>query len=154
MVIEIPQRPGLLLNDESLRLNDKPADTPIVPQNKELDLDESDLASYILELFRNDIEDKRQMSWVDKRNYDIKAYYGLKDAALSQIPWPNASNFPVPLILAKEEYKNKFPARDNGELYTLKIRGALVDVAPTILAMLGLEKPESMIGIDLNRLFS
>ena len=55
------------------------------------------------------------------------------------------SNFPVPLILAKEEYKNKFPARDNGELYTLKIRGALVDVAPTILAMLGLEKPESMI---------
>ena len=64
------------------------------------------------------------------------------------------SNFPVPLILAKEEYKNKFPARDNGELYTLKIRGALVDVAPTILAMLGLEKPESMIGIDLNRLFS
>jgi len=97
MVIEIPQRPGLLLNDESLRLNDKPADTPIVPQNKELDLDESDLASYILELFRNDIEDKRQMSWVDKRNYDIKAYYGLKDAALSQIPWPNASNFPVPL---------------------------------------------------------
>lgn len=63
------------------------------------------------------------------------------------------SNFPVPVVLAQSEYWGKFPARASGELHNLKIRGALVDVAPTVLAMLGLEKPETMIGIDLNRLF-
>lgn len=63
------------------------------------------------------------------------------------------SNFPVPVVLAKQEYLGKFPKRENKELYNLKIRGALVDVAPTIISMLGLEKPETMIGIDLNRLF-
>ncbi|HRY63634.1 MAG TPA: 2,3-bisphosphoglycerate-independent phosphoglycerate mutase [Patescibacteria group bacterium] len=64
------------------------------------------------------------------------------------------SNFPVPVILVKQEYLGKFPQRENNDLYNLKIRGALVDVAPTILAMLGIPKPETMIGIDLNRLFN
>ncbi|HOZ36694.1 MAG TPA: 2,3-bisphosphoglycerate-independent phosphoglycerate mutase [bacterium] len=64
------------------------------------------------------------------------------------------SNFPVPVILASQQYRGRFSERDNRELYNLKIRGALVDIAPTILSMLGLPKPETMIGIDLNRLFS
>ena len=61
------------------------------------------------------------------------------------------SNFPVPMILVRDEYRGKFHSHKNSELYTAKIKGALVDIAPTILAMLGLEKLGKMVGIDLNK---
>ncbi|MFH1890435.1 MAG: 2,3-bisphosphoglycerate-independent phosphoglycerate mutase [Candidatus Kuenenbacteria bacterium] len=61
------------------------------------------------------------------------------------------SNFPVPAIIVKEEYKSKFLAHKNSGLCNVKIKGALVDIAPTILSMLGLDKNEKMIGIDLQK---
>ncbi len=59
------------------------------------------------------------------------------------------SNFPVPVVLIKDEYKGKAPGKSNLELYNSEIKGALVDVAPTILKMLGLPKHKDMLGIDL-----
>ncbi|NMC51814.1 2,3-bisphosphoglycerate-independent phosphoglycerate mutase [Candidatus Kuenenbacteria bacterium] len=61
------------------------------------------------------------------------------------------SNFPVPMILVKEELRGQGAQKTNSELCNMKIRGALVDIAPTILSMLGVAKPEKMIGIDLQR---
>jgi 2,3-bisphosphoglycerate-independent phosphoglycerate mutase len=61
------------------------------------------------------------------------------------------SNFPVPVVLVREEYKDKAKPKKNIELHNTKTKGALVDVAPTILAMMGLDKHEGMIGIDLNK---
>ena len=61
------------------------------------------------------------------------------------------SNFPVPVVLVKEGYKGKGRAKSNLELHNTKTSGALVDVAPTILAMMGLDKHEGMLGIDLNK---
>lgn len=59
------------------------------------------------------------------------------------------SNFPVPVVLVKDEYKGKAPGKSNLELYNSEIKGALVDIAPTVLNMLGLPKHEAMLGIDL-----
>jgi len=64
------------------------------------------------------------------------------------------SNFPVPLVLVKKEYQGKFSPHKNKELVNMKIKGALVDVAPTILSMLGLPKGDKMIGIDLNKVLT
>lgn len=61
------------------------------------------------------------------------------------------SNFPVPAVLVREDYKGRGLRRKNAELYNAKIQGALIDVAPTILAMLGLDKHVGMMGIDLNK---
>ena len=63
------------------------------------------------------------------------------------------SNFPVPFVLINNLYKNKMVAQSNNSLYNLKIQGALIDVAPTVLGMLGLEKHQSMLGIDLGKSF-
>ncbi len=63
------------------------------------------------------------------------------------------SNFPVPFVLINNNYKNKAIAQNNNSLYNLKIQGALIDVAPTVLSMLGLEKHQSMLGIDLRKNF-
>ena len=49
------------------------------------------------------------------------------------------STNPVPLILTGEEYKNS----------KLKSGGRLSDIAPTILDMMNLEKPEEMTGQSL-----
>ncbi|MCI5162735.1 MAG: 2,3-bisphosphoglycerate-independent phosphoglycerate mutase, partial [Candidatus Electrothrix sp. AX5] len=46
---------------------------------------------------------------------------------------------PVPLILVSEEYKD----------CTLKDGGALKDIAPTLMSLLGLEQPDIMEGINL-----
>lgn len=89
---------GLILSPETPQLMDKPSDTiPPVDRGDITNLDEDHLRGYILELFKNDIADKRQMGWTEKRAYDIKAYYGLKNDALKHIPWEGASAFPVPL---------------------------------------------------------
>jgi 2,3-bisphosphoglycerate-independent phosphoglycerate mutase len=48
------------------------------------------------------------------------------------------TTFPVPLILVDPKYKGR-----------LRGRGALYDVAPTFLAMLGIEPPSEMTGKDL-----
>jgi len=51
---------------------------------------------------------------------------------------------PVPCVLAGEPFK-LLPARgDNFELHRLSVSGVLSDVAPTVLAIIGLERPGAM----------
>lgn len=57
---------------------------------------------------------------------------------------------PVPLIVIGNEFKRKAPAEINyDKLSTLMPEGALSDIAPTILELLGLEKPAEMTGVSL-----
>ena len=84
------------LNPETPTFQDKPSD--MIPQNQsDPGIDEEDLRNRVLELFQNDIRDKEEFGWVEKRSYDIAAYYGLKNRAMMNWPWPNASAFPQPL---------------------------------------------------------
>jgi 2,3-bisphosphoglycerate-independent phosphoglycerate mutase len=54
---------------------------------------------------------------------------------------------PVPFYLVAEEYRGrKFV---NGERLTLETLGSLADVAPTILALMGIQKPQDMTGNSL-----
>ncbi len=55
---------------------------------------------------------------------------------------------PVPLILIGKGLERK---SDNTDLSLESPTGALADVAPTILALMGIEKPVEMIGIDLTK---
>lgn len=54
---------------------------------------------------------------------------------------------PVPFYLVAQEYKGrKFV---NADRLTLETLGSLADVAPTILAMMGIQKPQDMTGTSL-----
>lgn len=64
------------------------------------------------------------------------------------------SNFPVPCLLIKKEFDSRFRPHRNAELFNLKVQGALVDIAPTILSMLGLPREPAMIGIDLQKIIT
>jgi len=55
---------------------------------------------------------------------------------------------PVPLILIGKGLERK---SDNTDLSLESPTGALADVAPTILALMGIEKPAEMTGIDLTK---
>ena len=59
----------------------------------QIDMDE--LKTYILNTLKNDIRDREEFGWNEKRQYDINAYEGKKKP--TSFPWKNASNFPVPL---------------------------------------------------------
>ncbi|MBU0707333.1 2,3-bisphosphoglycerate-independent phosphoglycerate mutase [Patescibacteria group bacterium] len=62
------------------------------------------------------------------------------------------SNRPVPYMIINEQLKGRFSKVSRDQLYSLQSRGTLVDVAPTILSLLGLPKPREMKGIDLLKL--
>jgi len=85
------------LSPEMPVLPTAPADSIPMQEAEDPGFDEKDLAACILDDFKNDIADKQQMDWAEKRAYDIRSYYGIKDLALSNWPWRNASNFPVPI---------------------------------------------------------
>ncbi|MFA6296643.1 MAG: 2,3-bisphosphoglycerate-independent phosphoglycerate mutase [Patescibacteria group bacterium] len=55
---------------------------------------------------------------------------------------------PVPLVLIGKGLERK---SDNIDLSIESSTGALADVAPTILSLLGLKKPEEMTGLDLTK---
>jgi 2,3-bisphosphoglycerate-independent phosphoglycerate mutase len=59
------------------------------------------------------------------------------------------STRPVPLIIINNQMQGKYPPVNREQMYTLKSRGTLTDVAPTVLALMGLAKPKEMTGIDL-----
>jgi 2,3-bisphosphoglycerate-independent phosphoglycerate mutase len=61
------------------------------------------------------------------------------------------SNNPVPVVIVDGSYKGKVAPRTNDTLHNAQIQGALVDIAPTVLSMMGLDKHEQMIGIDLTK---
>lgn len=59
----------------------------------QIDIDE--LSTYILNKLRDDIRDREEFQWDNKQLYNINSYEGNKKS--TDFPWPNASNFPVPL---------------------------------------------------------
>lgn len=61
-------------------------------------------------------------------------------------PWTAHTTNPVPLVLVEGE-KRKVPG--HGTDVHLRTGGGLADVAPTLLDILGLEKPQTMTGISL-----
>ena len=63
------------------------------------------------------------------------------------------SLFPVPLILVDDRLKNKTKPINSDDFYKQEISGVLSDIAPTILAFLGLEPSKEMVGINLAKKF-
>lgn len=62
------------------------------------------------------------------------------------------SNNPVPFLIISNEYEGKnlsLPDAPGGDLSLLKPQGMLSDIAPTILKIMGLEKPPEMTGRSL-----
>lgn len=55
----------------------------------------------------------------------------------------------VPCILIDRAFEGSFPPAQRSQLYQMQSRGTLMDVAPTVLALLGLPKPPEMNGINL-----
>ena len=56
---------------------------------------------------------------------------------------------PVPFILINSEYKNREETEDFVKLELLTPSGVLADIAPTILKIMNIEKPEEMTGRSL-----
>jgi len=56
---------------------------------------------------------------------------------------------PVPFILAAEQAVTPAAFKGDGRRFTLKPDGALQDIAPTMLGMLGIPQPKEMTGHDL-----
>jgi hypothetical protein len=79
-----------LLKDEPTQINQSPADITPPDDKGDLNLDEDRLSGYFRNTLKNDIMDRDQTLWKEKRKYDLKAYNGLKDAYLSGYPWPNS----------------------------------------------------------------
>ncbi len=67
------------------------------PKAKDTGFDEQDIVRQALYDFKNDIRDKEDFGWLFKRQYDIRAYYGVKNAAMQNWPYPGASAYPVPI---------------------------------------------------------
>ena len=65
------------------------------PKNELDEINDDDLSVYISNLLRNDISDKEEAGWTEKRIYDINAYEGNK--LPTNFPWVNCCNFPQPL---------------------------------------------------------
>ena len=70
--------------------------------------------------------------------------------AEEMVNWENGhimkehSSNPVPCVIVGEEFKRAPPKPDSFTLDTLTVSGVLSDVAPTLLAILGLPVPEQM----------
>ena len=93
---ELPQ--GLILNPDSPKLmEDRVSDMPFGESPM---LDEEDVMRCVQEDFANDVKDKEDYGWLEKREWDFKSYYMVKDYAMTQRPWPGASAYPVPIIPA------------------------------------------------------
>lgn len=86
-----------LLEKTAAEPNKAPGDSPPDTAIPDVNIDDEELGRYLVALLKNYICDKEDMGWDEKRQYDLRAYYGIKDDWLSQYPWPNASNYPVPI---------------------------------------------------------
>ncbi|MDP2736861.1 MAG: 2,3-bisphosphoglycerate-independent phosphoglycerate mutase [bacterium] len=76
---------------------------------------------------------------------------GLFNMQTGQIDKEHSAN-PVPLLIVSKEYEGKslsLPDAPGGDLSLLQPQGMLSDVAPTILKVMGLEKPPEMTGRSL-----
>lgn len=95
----IDPKTGLTLIDGAPNLNEaKPSDIiPPVDRGDLTSLDEDHLRRYIISAFQNCITDKYDYNWLEKKEYAIKSYYGLKNEAMKHWPHEGASAFPVPM---------------------------------------------------------
>jgi hypothetical protein len=85
------------MTDQMPAFTDRPSDTLPTQEMQAPAFDEDDVKNCVMSDFQNDAKDKEEWGWVSKREYDLKAYYGIKEAAMSQRPWPGASNYRVPI---------------------------------------------------------
>lgn len=60
------------------------------------EIDDTDLSEHLMRLVRDDKRDKEDFGWVEKRQYDERAYYGHKPKVVTT-PWKNAANYHVHL---------------------------------------------------------
>lgn len=75
----------------------------------------------------------------------------LQDMA-TDLPDKNITDNPVPLIIIGHDFKGKtigLKDAPDGDLSLLAPAGSLSDIAPTVLALMGLDKDEQMSGISL-----
>lgn len=88
----------LLLSTSNPQFDSTPTDT--APQNDrgDINLDETRLLDYLVKSFTDAIRYKEYLGWVEKREYDIKAYYQQKELAWASYPWKGASAYRSPLI--------------------------------------------------------
>ena len=94
----MPEETGLVFNNEFPLIPQQPND--VIPPDDRGDvtnLDEDHLRSYLYSCFMNDVDDRDDYGWIEKREYDAKAYYGIKNKALMEWPYKGASAFPVPM---------------------------------------------------------
>jgi len=75
----------------------KPTDSITSKQTPDSDIPDDELTEVVMSDLRNDMQDKEDFGWTDKREYDLKAYYGQKNEFLMNYPYPNASAYPVPI---------------------------------------------------------
>jgi len=70
--------------------------------------------------------------------------------AEEMVNWENGhivkkhSTNPVPFIIVGEQFKNDEPRKKDFALESLKISGVLSDIAPTLLTIIGVDKPKDM----------
>ena len=77
-------------------LNRQPND--MIPTDQpEPNIDQKDLISYLVKTTENDINDRDNFGFSQNLEYDLKAYYGVKDKFMMNWPHPNASAYPVPI---------------------------------------------------------
>lgn len=77
-------------------LNRRPND--MTPQDQpEPTIDKKALIQYLVKTTENDINDRDNFGFNSNLEYDLKAYYGIKDKFMMNWPHPNASAYPVPI---------------------------------------------------------
>jgi hypothetical protein len=103
----------------------EPKDTRPPMEHIDPDLDEERLGNHLCALLKKDYTDRDASGWVDRRAYDLKAYYGLKDAWLSSWPWPNSSNYPVPItpVLLDTGHSATYQSMFNDMMKTVDVKG-------------------------------
>ena len=79
---------------------EREASDSVPPAVAEPGIDKEKLGKFLLDVFEKDVKAKMGNGWIENVAYDEKSYYGIKDQYLSQIPWPNSSNFPEPITPA------------------------------------------------------
>ena len=94
----VDERTGLILKEKTPDLfEDKNDIIPPVDRGDETGLDEEHLKSYIFSAFKDIVAKRYDYGWIEKKNYSLNAYYGVKNEAMKNWPHENASAFPVPL---------------------------------------------------------
>ena len=75
----------------------EPADR--IPSVGEFDVDipDDELIKYLEPAFHADLMDKEENGYHKKRIQDLEMYHGVTDPYFDNIPWPNSSNFHVPM---------------------------------------------------------